>query len=116
MNSFPIIQKPPYRAPCNRCGQCCKAGPCDIAIDLINADFDKQCPALEIEPDGRFSCGMYKRPLYYINPQLANEAKEINGWFDISGKVADFLGFGQGCQMQDEDVPRVTACSIPDWA
>jgi hypothetical protein len=114
MNDFPIIQKPPYRSPCNRCGECCKVGPCDLAIDFLQADDGELCPALEVEPDGRFSCGLFKRPIHYINPQLAAEAETINGWTDFPAKVAEVLGFGQGCSM--EDGPRVLSCKIPEWA
>lgn len=114
MTEFVILQKPPYRSPCNRCGACCKAGPCDLATDFLQAADGELCPALEVEPNGQFSCGLFKRPLHYINPQLAAEAEQINGWVDFSGKVAEFLGFGHGCQMQDE--PRTLVCTIPDWA
>lgn len=96
-----IIQKPPFLAPCNRCGQCCKAGPCPLAVDFLDALFGEQCPALEIETDGRTSCGLVKRPLHYINPQLAAEAEKINNWTNIPAMISEVLGFGQGCGMED---------------
>jgi len=111
---FVIIQKPPYRAPCNHCGECCKAGPCDLAADYLNAPEDKMCPALEVGSDGRFVCGLHRRPLHYINPSLIGHEDEIKELTGLPDLIAQYLGFGQGCQMQDE--PRVTACAIPEWA
>lgn len=98
---LPVIQKPLYRTPCNRCGQCCLHGPCELAVDFLDALFGEPCRALEIEEDGRTSCGLAKRPLYYINPQLAGEAEQINGWTNFPSIIALYLGFGQGCGMED---------------
>lgn len=96
MSGLVIIQKPPFRAPCNRCGECCRAGPCNLALDFLDASEDAQCSALEIEADGKFSCGLFKRPEYYVNPQM-----ERGDLAEISILIGKFLAFGQGCGMED---------------
>jgi hypothetical protein len=104
MTDFPIIQKPPFRAPCNRCGQCCQAGPCELAHNFLHVPDNTPCTALEIEPDGRFSCGLYKRPLHYLSPQLPtpNPGSKAEAFIALTRTlVGDFLAFGQGCGMED---------------
>jgi hypothetical protein len=55
-----------------------------------------QCDALEIETDGRFSCGLVKRPIHYIRPDWG--AGELPEFSEIAALL---LGFGQGCGMED---------------
>ena len=97
--NFPILQKPAFRAPCNRCGECCKAGPCALAIDLLQAVEDWICPALEIEEDGRFSCGLYKRPMHYIRPEFV-PWQQTEPMAHVVGMIEAVLGFGDGCGME----------------
>lgn len=103
MTTLPIIQKPPFRAPCNRCGECCKAGPCTHACEMLRADENEMCPALEIESDGKFSCGLYKRPFHYIKPEWAEHDQTERFLADL---IASTLGFGQGCGMEDDPEER----------
>jgi hypothetical protein len=65
VNQFPIIQKPKFGQPCNRCGFCCQEEACVLSREFLHSDI-APCIALEIEPDGRFSCGLLKRPSHYL--------------------------------------------------
>ena len=97
MTMFPIIQKPPFRAPCNRCGECCKQGPCQLSDQFLNHVEGQLCPALEINfQTGECSCGLVKLPMHYIRPDWGDDPMP-----EISETVALLLGFGQGCGMED---------------
>jgi hypothetical protein len=64
---------------------------------MLQADENATCPALEIESDGKFSCGLYKRPFHYIKPEWAEH--DIS-YRLLSDFIASTLGFGQGCGME----------------
>lgn len=86
--------KPAYLQPCNGCGVCCALEPCAIAHDYIASDVVGPCPALDYD-DGRFVCGMTRRPSRYMG--LPND------WADpmIGSLFADALGIGRGCDAGD---------------
>lgn len=65
MSMFPILQKPPFRDPCNRCGMCCREEACELSELLLHSTI-APCVALEIEDDGRTSCGLRKRPSHHL--------------------------------------------------
>jgi hypothetical protein len=67
-----------------------------LADDILD-HHEGLCPTLEIEPDGKFSCGLVKRPLHYIRPEWGNEKLP-----EFSDTAAALLGFGHGCGMEDE--------------
>ena len=79
---------PGFRSPCNGCGLCCAAEPCDVARQFLGAT-QGPCPALEFE-GGRFWCGVIRRLSHYLSKPLFGDGmvREILG---------DLLGIGQGC-------------------
>jgi hypothetical protein len=54
--------KAPYGSPCNNCGRCCVAKPCELSRAIWAADV---CPAIESSPAG-FGCGLMRVPLRYV--------------------------------------------------
>ena len=85
-------EKPTIGSPCNGCGYCCAASPCDIARDMIGVT-EGPCPAMQFE-DGRFWCGMVRTPSAYIGgPAFADEI--------IGRMVATALGVNRGCDADD---------------
>ena len=102
--NLPIIQKPKYLQPCNRCGQCCKEQLCHVAeIVFVGHEENAQCPALEIETSGEFSCGMIKRPDHYLQTNWsAEDRKAMTDYLVPTIKAS--LGIGHGCQMRDDHV------------
>lgn len=64
MSVFPIIQKPPHREPCNRCGWCCREEPCSLA-EILMGQRRGACTALEYHSDGTTSCGLIVDPFRY---------------------------------------------------
>lgn len=88
-------EKPPYGSPCNGCGFCCAAVPCGIAIEYIpDHPTEGPCQAMEFA-EGRFFCGMIRRPGHYMG--LPND------WADdiLGGMIAEALGAGRGCDADD---------------
>lgn len=84
---------PGYGMPCNGCGFCCAAEPCQIAVDYAGA-AEGPCPAMQFEGD-RFVCGMVRNPSRYMDvPPFADEI--------IGAMFARALGVGKGC---DSDAP-----------
>ena len=99
---LPILQKPKFRDPCNRCGECCRASHCQVGVFVFSpSDEYTQCPALEYH-DGMFSCGLTLRMDHYIALQWPEEDR---GFFRalVGPLVRDCLGIGQGCGMPDEE-------------
>lgn len=86
--------KPAFGQACNGCGYCCAAEPCGIALEYISPHLAGPCPALEFE-DGRFHCGMVRRPGLYMS--LPND------WADafLGPLFARMLGVGKGCCADD---------------
>jgi len=87
--------KPATGSPCNGCGWCCAEEPCGVARQFI-PDHPAEGPCLALEwVEGRFSCGMIRRPSHYM--QLPND------WADgvLGGMIADALGAGRGCDAED---------------
>lgn len=90
-----VLNKPPFRAPCNGCGECCRLQVCSLGELLMQLPNDAgPCPALELH-DGAFKCGMALRPHYYLGTESwGNET--------LRPMLEFALGFGQGCGMEDE--------------
>lgn len=91
--SRPIIPpKPQPSEPCNGCGICCAEMTCRLARDFLGFR-SAPCPALEFD-DGRFWCGLVRRPHYYLGtfPE---------GDFLLQPSFAFLLGFGVGCDAND---------------
>jgi hypothetical protein len=70
-------------------------------MDFLDAPEDEMCRALEVEFDGRFSCGLAKRPLHYINPGLVEHSDAFEELTRMSELITKYLGFGDGCGMDD---------------
>lgn len=97
-----VLQKPKFREPCNRCGECCRQSHCELGIFTFRpADEYTQCPALEYH-DGQFSCGLVIRMDHYIGLQWPESDR---GFFKalIVPMVEVCLGIGQGCGMPDDE-------------
>lgn len=91
------LVKPKLGTPCNGCGACCIAEPCEIAREALGA-VSGRCPALEIE-GGRAYCGMVRHPARYMFGEEAPES-ETGG---VSVLFAAALGLGHGCDASDEE-------------
>jgi hypothetical protein len=94
-----ILAKPRLGQPCNGCGLCCAMEPCGIAREFI-PDHPEEGPCRAMERhDGRFVCGMMRRPSHYMG--LPND------WADehVGSMFAAALGSGQGCDADDLDAP-----------
>lgn len=96
--------KPPFAAPCNGCGYCCRAQPCSIAVRLLGATTGP-CPALE-EADGRTYCGLVRDPARHLfNGEIAGAAAHVG---QIQTTIAAMLGLGMGCDAADLGIPSAT--------
>lgn len=97
---FPIIQKPPYRSACNRCGECCRHQACEASIQLLHSE-QAPCVALEISANGETRCGLMTRPHFYLGlAWSADDCKKVDEFF--APMIGKYLGIGQGCGMEDE--------------
>lgn len=97
--ALPVIierapEKPKWGEPCNGCGFCCAAEPCDIAREFIGATKGP-CPAMEFDA-GRFWCGMVRSPHKYLG---------VAEWVGDSMRAPFqlLLGVGRGCDSEDPE-------------
>ena len=65
---MPIIPKPSYGAPCNRCGVCCQRELCTVGMDHFRPghgpygpEWRGVCPALSFDAEGIASCGLLEK-------------------------------------------------------
>lgn len=103
-----VLQKPPYKDPCNRCGQCCRRSPCGVAKSLIQAKAGQPCAALETNDDGSTSCGLIVRPFHYaMNASLVRAIGDIRpaqiraAEKKASATIAGLLAIGTYCDSVD---------------
>ena len=100
MTLFPILNKPKYGEPCNRCGECCRLELCFLA-NVVFEGCPAPCPALEYH-DGLFACGLIIRPDFYITQNWpAKDRLEMKQY--VTPRIQAVLGIGQGCGMPDEE-------------
>ena len=90
------LLKPRFRLPCNGCGICCLTEVCETMHELVS-DAIGPCPALEFET-GRYWCGLVRHPHKYLGIGF-QEADTVLG-----PMVAEAIGVGQGCSMEDEGI------------
>ncbi len=112
--SFPILQKPPYHQPCNRCGYCCDVAPCTFARVLLY-QFHGRCQALEIAQDGTTACGLVARPFHYFSPnhpELRRDAPRTQS--ELSAEIARSLGIGTNHSRCDSFDPGVVVMECSD--
>ena len=95
-----MIDKPAYGAPCNRCGHCCKAGPCGPGLRLFGGPADQPCPALETEPSGATNCGLMVDPAKYAPIKAAIYGVDV---LRASIRLLLVSGF---CDSQTENEPN----------
>lgn len=89
---LPILQKPPYAAPCNGCGYCCKEQACWVSVNLLNSTV---APCIALEHNGeRYFCGMLRQPSYYLKLRF-------NGDAVLQPMIYEVLGVDKGCGAQD---------------
>jgi hypothetical protein len=98
-SDFVILpQKPKFREPCNGCGECCRAGACEIAVQFLDEDSDRACRALEFDGEV-YRCGLITNPPHYLGlPRYAQEG-ELRDY--LSRSFAILIASGQGCGMED---------------
>lgn len=102
--TLPVLPSKPRKGdPCTHCGACCQHELCDIAAQVFHgtsrfAFRPGPCPALEYA-DGRSVCGMHANPQRYM-PALPD--KNVAA---VRRLVAEGMGFGNGCDMDDERNP-----------
>lgn len=89
-------EKAPHGSPCNGCGYCCAAEPCEIAVEMLGATAGP-CPAMEFDA-GRFWCGLIRHPSRHMGLPT-DFADEVLGRI-----IAAALGAGRGCDADDFDV------------
>jgi hypothetical protein len=75
---FPILQKPRFGDPCNRCGVCCRKTPCLIANALLR-QYSGACDALIEHSDGSTSCDIVERPERYMKISAIILLYSMNG-------------------------------------
>lgn len=92
----PARPKPPYKAPCNRCGLCC-ATQCCWESKLLFKDDAVPCPALEWTPDGSAQCGLMVNPARY-----APTRTRMKGASALTRAMKTLQGAGRGCTMPDD--------------
>ncbi len=89
------LPKPKLGESCNGCGLCCLAEPCHLAVEILGKD-DGICPALEYD-DGRYYCGIVRRPAWYMFGENAPESETA----PLSVLFATAIGFGKGCDSEN---------------
>lgn len=87
-----LDNKPPHGQPCNRCGVCCMAMPCELGRFLFQQK-EGRCPALEKDGEG-FGCGLLQVGI----PELRDAAMLL-------------IGSGDGCDARFNGEPREEAFS-----
>lgn len=93
------IPKPKLGEPCPGCGLCCKMEPCGLAQEIMGHTTKGPCRALE-EEDGKYICGLVKRPAFYMFGE-ENVPESETGWLSVL--YANALGIGRGCDAITED-------------
>jgi hypothetical protein len=89
--------KPAYGAPCNRCGECCKARLCQVGAALFTQGGP--CPAL-IEQGDAYACGLVQAPQAY-----ALVRSLIYGPEALSAAASLLIGTALGCDALLIDEP-----------
>lgn len=80
-----IPAKPKFGSPCNGCGLCCAMELCEVA-EIAFKGASAPCPALKLVPDGsRTYC----------------ELVAVEAMSDLPKMIAEALGIGAGCSMED---------------
>lgn len=99
------LEKPPWAAPCNGCGLCCRVELCHVAREMFPG-AQTPCPALEFE-NGRAWCGLVRHPTRHLKLPVSLDAHRGEGGTTIGEEVALAIYVGQGCGMPDDwDKPR----------
>ena len=77
--------------PCTRCGNCCTAMPCGLALAYVGDH--RPCRALATLPDGSHACDLVDNPQDYIGLGSLDvwQIEFVKRFF------AHFLGIGFGC-------------------
>jgi len=87
------LEKPPHGSPCNNCGLCCKEELCPLAEFVFKPrSVHSQCPALDTEDDGSYSCGLVKRPAHFSPIRAA-----VVGASTLTNAALVLIGSGFGC-------------------
>lgn len=103
------IPKPSFGQPCNGCGYCCTAGPCQLAQEFLHCTTGP-CVALEWQAD-RAVCGLVRNPLGYLfkaaHPEadvpLLEHSSASAHERQLSNQLAMALGIGKGCDADDDE-------------
>lgn len=98
MTQLPVLQKPAFGQPCNRCGLCCIAEACVLGAAVFN-QLDGPCPALETNGTD-YSCGLVARPAHYAPAQTAARGEEL-----LRDAARLITGQAMGCDCRDPDGP-----------
>lgn len=98
-----MIQKPPHGAPCNNCGQCCRAELCPLGAVVFGRERGP-CPALEPIAGGGEGCGLVMSPQKYARPR---EVLEFGAPALTVAAIA-LIGAGRGCDAQLAGEPENT--------
>lgn len=80
---MPLQPKPPFTAPCNHCGECCKGQLCELAY-MAFPGASAPCPGLDVREDVALCSLVITEAAAGMEPMLAKS-----------------LGIGCGCSMRD---------------
>lgn len=97
--SVPVTTtKPPYGAPCNGCGQCCREQLCPLGARMFGT-WNGPCPAF-IGGDGSGFCGLVATPREFAPVRTARYGVEV-----MSRAALHLIGAGLGCDARKDDEP-----------
>lgn len=91
-----LEKKPPYGAPCNGCGLCCKAVLCPLAERVFKRGDQGPCPALREDN----LCGMVVEPMKWRRSQTWKHGEE-----KMRAAALLLVGSGWGCDARFNGEP-----------
>lgn len=86
-----VAIKPKHGEPCNRCGLCCIATLCPLAVRVFKRAIGP-CPALSYGADHKSVCGLVATPQNFAIKVVAKSGVEA-----ASAAAALLTGSGTGC-------------------
>lgn len=103
------LKKPVLGAPCNGCGYCCTAQPCQLAQEYLHC-MAGPCVALEVQ-EGRAICGLVRNPIGYLfkatHPHAEVSVLDASCGSAVAKTLSDeisaALGVGRGCDADDDE-------------
>jgi hypothetical protein len=95
----PPYRKPAHGQPCNSCGRCCLASPCDLSQKFFGIGETARCPALLWTYAGS-RCGLVQEPEHFAPIRTRKYGAQR-----MKEAAKRILGSGWGCGMRWQDEP-----------